>query len=96
MKLNKQEKIRKLTWKYFWMRKTWELMGCLEFILIPYWIGKLSGDWINIYDEVMSVFNYWVEGFFILIGIIIAGFIIYKIIQVNWEKAEEKAEEEIK
>ncbi len=100
--MNKQEKIRKLTWNYFLEQKAKEIFTTLIIVLgvifIPFGLGSLVGDGVNEVcgdDWGTPVECNWLETWFEgLIYIAILGFIgtiLWMWIENNWNKALEKA-----
>ena len=103
--------LKQLTWKYFIQNKikeiVWTVVILAAIIFIPYLLGNSIGDnrseWCDMdmyYEYDCNVGMIWLEGFLYLIGGIVALIItivlIYRWFKSNWNKAERKAEEELR
>ena len=111
-KMNKQEKINKLTWEYFIEQKVNEigkfiliLVGILFFgLTVPLVLGTIIGDGYSDlcsdYGETLEVkcgnFYVWFEGLIYILIILFIGGIFLSWISDNWEEAEIRAKKEIK
>jgi ABC-type multidrug transport system fused ATPase/permease subunit len=93
------EKLKKLTWKYFWRQKLKEvgltLLIAAVGIFIPYWIGKFVGLIFNNVD-ISTKGNSWIAGIFALLVLSLIGYLLYLWIEYNWDKAKNKAIKELK
>ena len=103
--MNKQQKIKRLTWKYFWQQKVEEMIDHLPSIiaisfalsvgLIIFGVGMSDGTGIDSYlwfsHIGISIMIFWA-----LIGISYA--LKYMIIWLkdNWKEAKRRAEKDIK
>ena len=99
-----EAEIKKLTWKYFWKQKAkevgWGILGLTALAFIPYLMGKLFLFIIKegylFLDEGFMII--WVMGLFWCAVLILFGFIIFNVIvewiKSNWEKAQERANNE--
>ncbi len=108
--MNKKEQITKLTWEYFWEQKFKEvgltILILSILIFVPYFLGSWIGDgksdmcgdgsWGNDYEVECGTFATWFEGLFYLIVISLVLLLLGAWILENWEKAKEKAREEVK
>lgn len=108
--MNKKEKIKSLTWNYFWGLKIKELMWLLVIVggimLIPFAFGMMHcsinpdiqweilesgpGDDVNC----SSFGHVYFLGFFITIVNFIIIVFVWWLIELNWYKAEDMANEE--
>jgi len=108
--MKQEEKLKKLTQKYFLQQKVREVgLGFLLLIMIisfPYMVGNSFGDGLDIMcgDEVNEIeeckgYQTWLEGLWYVIislGILLIIYLIGRLwIESNWEKAELKAEIEL-
>ncbi len=102
--MNKQEQIRSRTWKYFWLQKLKEVniviitfsIFMLGYFFVKYKMGAesiLCSPYLDIV-EICNIGQY----FFITLGwfivIIMIGFAIRLFVQMNWERAKDRAEED--
>ena len=102
--MNKQQKIRSLTWKYFWKQKVEEIKECvfgillislfLVFLLIFLGYG-LDSKGIE-YGMAVVWIGYFILMSWILFGIIIMIRNFIRWLSNNWKKAKGRAEKEIK
>jgi len=102
--MNKEQRLNKLTWKYFWQQKLGEVSRYLAVVLgvvfVPYSVGVI----LNLYFfELEGFINLWVGGFIIVVGlygfVLIISFVLKEFkdwIKLNWEKAEERAKDKLK
>ena len=96
--------LKKLTWKYFWENKLIELLIVIGVVFIPFFLGKLYGlaipkmVFVKIFEVEYTgtIFQNWIIGIFGLIILTLIALVIYRVIQGNWNWAEEKAERKIK
>ena len=103
--MNKQQKIKKLAWKYFWAQKRKEIFRHLKehefiytFLSLVFGIVFLhfgfSGEYGNpMWAKILGVFFFGIPTLIFFKDITIK---ISKWIESNWEEAYERAEEEIK
>lgn len=72
MKLSREEKKRRLTWKYFWEQKIKEVLSVLGwlglFIAIPFLLGQFIGDNIDMMCTGDRVAEPLTGGFSLLVG----------------------------
>jgi len=108
----KKQRIKSLTWKYFWEQKFREIFVTILIfsiiIFIPYFLGNSIGDgkdtlcansqygWDNDYEGECGLITTWFEGLFYSVIIVLILLLLVVWIQGNWEKAKEKAKEELK
>ncbi len=104
MKTTKQNKIKRLTKKYFWEQKIKEIVVGFVCLITPYFLG-LATQQIFSLDKPLKdePIVYWLLGFASIIGIFLCCFFIFMVymlirywIDSNWEKARERAEEEVR
>ena len=109
--LERKKKIRSLAWGYFLKRKVKEITLIIGIIFavvfLPYLIGRISNSifpswttgfcWLNEVgiDCVINKGTMWGVGFIELIILSLVFLVLYAWLNNNWEKAEEKAEEEL-
>lgn len=107
--MNKQQRLKSLTWKYFWQQK-WDeikpffliILGFTALWTIPEAMGLiLLSQFPNIFsinNNLSYGINAWTRGFTFLGALIlfclVIGSIIYWI-KSNWQKAKERAQKEI-
>ena len=100
---------KKLTWKYFLKQKLKEIsIGvtiCLVVVFLPYYLGYIVGDNMDIHcngEWVIEdkfecmIIEIWFEGFLYLI---IVGSILWIVgtwLWVNWKKAKKKAKKDLR
>jgi len=89
--MTQQEKIKSLTWKYFWKQKWNEIKGPLKVIVGVALIIGLS--YLMITFEVVG-FIFFVLAVLYALGIIIMVLISW--IRDNWKQAKERATKEVK
>ena len=96
MKMTKEKKkLRNKTIGMFVGLKILEAVGVLVIIFLFYYIGKLSCKLFPRFNEGMceSTIIIWfvglVETIIIVIGLLIIGLTIYKVIETNWRWAKE-------
>lgn len=110
--MNKQDKIKSLTWKYFWEQKIEEIF-IVVFVsiflsLVPYMLGKYF-NFISTtnYGDLITGFNlsmiYWILGIgelILIIAVLGLVYLIFKGLYIwiinNWKKAQKRARSEIK
>jgi len=102
MKTTKQDKIERLTKKYFWEQKIKEVVIGFICLITPYFLGLAVRQIFSIPESADPV-SYWLLGFLSLILLVSSGVCIYMIylffmcwIDCNWEKAKERAEKEVR
>ena len=92
-------KLTKLTWKYFWIRKFVEILIVLALIFIPYLVGlhfyECDG---RLYSGVCgdSLLDWWGKGIWACLSVVMGIIILVLIIGLNWGKAESKARSKLK
>jgi len=102
--MNEQQKIRALTWKYFWKQKVEEIKEKIPFIISLIFILSLlfmfSGA-IMMDEEILGGNIIFLVGTSILLSLLLVGVIsllncFLKWIKSNWKKAKEKSVAEVK
>ena len=104
---NKEERLRELTWKYFKQQKLIEgmigVVGIILLIFVPYYLGivfnPLYQRMFPSEDTITSLIGIWAMGFALILWVtltlLLVGFLLYWWLTSNWERAEERAEEEL-
>jgi len=105
--MNRQEQIKRLTWKYFWQQKIKEICYGVEYFIVAYlcmgWIFGLVFLVFAFEDDLWNGFiytgNWWafipIILWIIFLFIVITDAFIYWIDE-NWEKASKRAKKELK
>jgi formate hydrogenlyase subunit 3/multisubunit Na+/H+ antiporter MnhD subunit len=102
--MNKQD-IKKLTWKYFWQQKLKEIgifVGIVGgIIFLPYWFGLLTKLIFpmfetDFFEGEFGRFSIWLHGLFFLALFLLILLVIWYWVEINWDKAKERAEKELK
>jgi len=102
MKTTKQDKIERLTKKYFWGQKIKEVVIGFICLITPYFLGLAVQQIFSIPGSAGPV-SYWLLGFLFVILLLMSAsaiYIVYMLIKCcldsNWQKAKERAEEEVR
>lgn len=97
--MNKKEKIKKRTWKYFWQQKLEEIGLTLGItggvIFLPYYLSILFSNIFKL-EKNDSKIIIWFGGLVLLLGIAMIFLVFCAWIETNWEKAKERAKEDYK
>jgi len=102
------QKLRALTWKYFFEQKWKEIVDFFNEQGGPLWaISFLIGIflqcfWVTNIEKgvpfcaTAGIIGLCIMGFWVMIGLILAIISICKWLSLNWKQAKERAKEEIK
>ena len=100
--MNKEKRIKKLTWKYFWEQKWkeakdfWDESG-IPIIGFSCFIGVLlQAGWGEEKTYCVAIIGLCIIGFWILVAIRSLIIVIRDWINSNWEEAKKRAKREIK
>lgn len=110
--MGKQERIRKLTWKYFLKQKARELLDVVFIgvimIVVPLGTGFLTlnilGDYMPQRDIFSALSLIWLIGASVLLALFMVGILLYMTfvdyiiewIKSNWRRAKRRAQEEVR
>lgn len=106
----KQQRIKNLTWKYFWQQKFKEvgltILILSILIFVPYFLGSWIGDgqskfcgdgnWEDTLEKGCGGASIWIEGLFYLAVIILILLILREWISKNWKEAKKRAKKDIR
>ena len=84
----KQEKLKKLTWKYFWIYKFWEILALGGIMLVSWLLIYFQKQLIDFFTKNQVLLGQ-ILGWIILV--LVVAFIVFIWIAINWSKARDTA-----